>query len=139
MNAHISGDLPFAVAELGFLPGSRTAQRRSFDQVNGVFERVSSPMLREEARRFDPTIATFTLPVLATNQDNLGLLLGGWRDAARRDAGRLLGARTPAQRAAVSRSIERNAVTRAGLIAAATSRVPFSKTGRARDAYCHSR
>ena len=136
MNAHISRDLPFAVAEVGLRPGSRSAQLRSFDQVNRVLEGVSRPVLLEEARRFDPTIATFTLPVLAANEDNLGLILGRWRTAAVRDGLRLIQARTPQQRATVSRSIERTASARAAVIAAATSRVPFSDAGHARDAHC---
>jgi hypothetical protein len=139
MNAHISRDLPFAVAGLGFRPGSRSAQQESFAQVNGVLERVARPMLAETARRFDPTIAAFSLPVLRANEGNLGVVLGGWRKTALRDAERLLQAPTPARRAAVARSIERTAAARAAVIAAATSRVPFSKAGRARDGYCRAR
>jgi hypothetical protein len=139
MNAHISRDLPFAVAKLGFRSSGGGAQRRSFDHVNGVLERVSQPMLREVARRFDPTVADFTLPVLKASTGNLGLVLGRWRDDAMRNGERLLHARTPAARAAVARSIERTALARAAVIAAATSRVPFSKAGRARDAYCNAR
>lgn len=139
MNAHISRDLPFAVAGLGFQPGKRSAQQESFGQVNRVLQRVARPMLRETARRFDPTIATFTLPVLRTNEGNLGVVLGGWREAALRDAQRLLRAPTPERRAAVARMIERTAAARAAVIAAATSRVPFSKAGRGRDAYCRGR
>jgi hypothetical protein len=139
MNAHISRDLPFAVAELGFRQGDEKVQRRSFDQVNGVLKRIARPILRETARRFDPTIATFALPVLKTNEDNLGVLLSSWRKAALRDAERLLRAPTPERRAEVALSIGRTAAARAAVIAAATSRVSFSKAGRARDAYCRGR
>ena len=135
MNAHISRDLPFAVAAIGGLTGDR---RHSFEQVNGVLERVSKSIVQEESQRFDPTIAHFTLPVFKTNFGNLGLLLGSWRDAALRDGERLLAAKTPAQRAKVVRSIEQTALARAAVIAAATSRVPFSHAGRARDAYCRA-
>ena len=138
MNAHISRDLPFAVARVGLQQASRAGARRSFEQVNGILQRVSGPLLREAARRLDPTIADFTLPVLATNNGSLGLLLGRWRDDALRQADRLLKARTSAQRAVVARSIEQKAVARAVVIAAATSRVPFSEAGHARDAYCRS-
>ena len=138
MNAHISRDLPFAVADVGFGRGRGPGEISSYDEVNRVLERVARPILREEARRFDSTIATFTLPVLAANEEDLGLLLGRWRTAALRDAQRLLRARTPRQRAAVASSIERAAAARAAVIAAATSRVPFSQAGRARDAHCRS-
>lgn len=139
MNAHISRDLPFAVAELGLRRGRATAQRRSFGQVNSVLARISGAIVREAARRFDPTIATFTLPVLETNGDDLGLLLGRWREAALRDGERLLRARTPTERASVADAIEQTATARAVVIAAATARVPFSDAGRARDAYCRGR
>jgi hypothetical protein len=135
MNAHISRDLPFAIAAIGGLTGSR---RRSFEQVNGVLERVSKSIVQEESHRFDPTIAHFTLPVFKTNFANLGLLLGSWRDAALRDGERLVAATTPARRARVARSIEQTALARAAVIAAATSRVPFSHSGHARDAYCRA-
>ncbi len=139
MNAHISRDLPFAVAAVGLgTASSAERRRRSFEDVNGILRDVAPAMLREESRRFDPTVAHFTLPVLKTDAASLALLLGSWRNAALRDGGRLLNAATPAKRAAVARSIERNAVARAVVIAAATSRVPFSHAGRARDAFCRA-
>jgi len=136
MNAHISRDLPFAVAAIG---GLDAARRRSFRQVNGMLEQVSRPILREESRRFDPTIGNFSLPILDANFGDLGLLMSSWRDSALRDGERLLDAPTPAARAMVARSIEQAALARAVVIAAATSRVPFSRAGRARDAYCRAR
>lgn len=136
MNAHISRDLPFAVAAIG-LAGA--AERRSFEQVNTVLERVARPILREEARRFDPTIARFSLPVLSASPATLGEVLVAWRDGALHDAQRLLRATSPSARAAVANSIERTAAARAALIAAATSRVPFSRAGKDRNAFCRSR
>jgi Family of unknown function (DUF5995) len=139
MNAHISRDLPFAVAAVGLGAGSTAeSRRRSFEGVNRILEEVAPTMLREESSRFDPTVAHFTLPVLKADTTSLALLLGNWRDAALRDGRRLLEAATPAERAAVARSIERNAVARAVVIAAATSRVPFSAAGRSRDAFCRA-
>jgi hypothetical protein len=135
MNAHISRDLPFAVAAVGV---KRAAGRRSFEQVNTLLERVAQPMLREQARLFDPTVTSFTLPVISANPGTLGAVLAGWRDTAMRDAERLLRAKTPAARAAAAQSIERTATTRAALIAAATSRVPYSPAGKARETFCQS-
>ena len=135
MNAHISRDLPFAVAAIGGLSAGR---RRAFEQVNGVLEQISKPILQEESRRFDPTIAHFALPVLKANFANLGLLMAGWRSAALHDGERLLDAPTPAARAKVAQSIEQMALERAVLIAAATSRVSFSSAGHARDAFCRA-
>ncbi len=135
MNAHISRDLPFAVAALG---ATRPAGRRSFEQVNALLERVAQPMLREQARLFDPTVTSFALPVLSASPETLGTVLAGWRDAAMRDAKRLLRAKTAASRAAAAESIERTAAVRAALIAAATSRVPYSPAGKARESFCQA-
>lgn len=135
MNAHISRDLPFAVAALGV---TRPASRRSFEQVNALLELVAQPMLREQARVFDPTVTSFALPVLSVSPGTLGTLLAGWRDAAMRDAERLLRAKTAAARAVTAESIERTAAARAALIAAATSRVPYSPAGKAREAFCQA-
>lgn len=135
MNAHISRDLPFAVAAVGAV---RPAGRRSFEQVNTLLERIAQRMLREQARLFDPTVTTFTLPVLSARPGTLGTLIGTWRDTAMRDAERLRRAKTRAARATVVESIERTATARAALIAAATSRVPYSPAGKAREAFCQA-
>lgn len=138
MNAHISRDLPFAVASIGFRPGGGGAsEERAFGQVNQLLTAVQDSILREESRRFDPTIGTFTLPVLKVDAASVALLIDKWRDAALRDGLRLLRARTSAHRAAVVQSIEDNATARAAIIFAATSRVPFSKAGKARDRFCN--
>lgn len=136
MNAHISRDLPFAVATVGV---TAPAGRRSFDQVNALLERVSQPMLREQAHLYDPTVTSFALPALSVSPGTLGTLLSGWRDTAMHDAERLLGAKTPAERAVTAESIERTAAARAALIAAATSRVPYSAAGEARETFCQAR
>jgi hypothetical protein len=133
MNAHISRDLPFAVAALGVTP---PAARRSFEQVNALLVRVAQPMLREQARVFDPTVTSFALPVLSAGPGTLGTVLTGWRDAALRDAERLRGATNSAERAAIAESIERTATARAALIAAGTSRVAYSPAGKARESFC---
>jgi hypothetical protein len=138
MNAHISRDLPFAVRAVGAGSIGNVADRRSFEQVNAVLERVAKPMLGEESRRFDATIAHFSLPILSASPDTFGALLAGWRNDALRDADRLVRATSVQARAAVARSIERKAATRAALIATVTSRVPYSRAGKDRDAFCRS-
>jgi len=139
MNAHISRDLPFAVAALGLPPAELATRRRAFERVNAVLERAATPIVREASRRFDPTISSFSLPVLSATPQTFGAVLAGWRDAALQDAERLLHAGSRAQRAAVAQRIDQTAAARAALIAAATSRVPYSRAGKARDAYCRSR
>jgi hypothetical protein len=134
MNAHISRDLPFAVAAIGSV--TKIDEKRSFDGVNVLLGRVAQPLLAEAAERFDPTIAAFRLPVLEIDQRTVSSLLGRWRDDAFRDARRLLEAETTGNRAAVEASIEDKAAWRAALVVAATSRVSFSDAGKARDRHC---
>jgi hypothetical protein len=137
MNAHISRDLPFAVASIGL--GEGTARARAFAEINEVLADVQGSILREASARFDPSIAGFRLPLLKVDAATVGLLIGSWRDSALVDGRRLLRAKTAAGRAAVIRTIEDNAAGRAAIIVAATSRVPFSKAGKARDRFCMER
>lgn len=136
MNAHISRDLPFAVASIGLGSQNGAARARAFAEINDVLADVQRAILREASARFDPSIAGFRLPLLKVDAATVGLLIGKWRDEALRDGRRLLRAQTPAARAAVSRRIEDNAAGRAAIIVAATSRVPFSDAGKARDRFC---
>ena len=138
LNAHISRDLPFAVASIGLGGRNGAARARAFAEINEVLADVQSAILREASTRFDPSIAGFSLPLLKVDAATVGLLIGRWRDAALRDGRRLLRAKTPAGRAAVTRTIEDNAAGRAAIIVAATSRVPFSDAGKARDRFCAS-
>ena len=134
MYAHISRDLAFAVASIGL--GEGTARARAFAEINKVLADVQGSIMHEASARFDPSIAGFRLPVLKVNAANVALLIGRWRDGALEDGRRLLRAKTPAERAAVTRSIENNAAGRAAIIVAATSRVPFSEAGKERDRFC---
>jgi hypothetical protein len=132
MNAHISRDLPFAVESIG-LDGSRA---QAFAKINGVLADVHAEILGEASRLFDPTIAGFRLPLLEIDAATVDLVLGRWRDTALEDGRRLLGARTAEERAAVAREIEDDAASRAAVLVAATSRVPFSQPGKARERFC---
>ena len=136
MNAHISRDLPFAVASIG--PGGEEegVRKRAYDRVNDLLGRVQTPILEEVARRFDPTITRTQLPAISVTPRDIGKVLRGWRDEAYRDGRRLLEAPTDAERAAAASAIEDKAAARGALIAAATSRVAFSDAGKARDRHC---
>ena len=134
MNAHISRDLPFAVASTGLDP----RRARAFAKINLILAEVQAAILREASARFDPSIAGFRLPILEVNAANVALLMGRWRDEALEDGRRLLQANTSAQRAAVRRGIEDDAAGRAAVIVAATSRVPFSDAGKTRERFCEA-
>jgi hypothetical protein len=136
MNAHISRDLPFALARTGLdEPDGRSGQA-DFNRVNGLLGGVTSGMLREEAERFDPTLTSTVLPAIQLAPSNLQQLLGAWRGEAWRNAERLLAARTPAQRAQVARTIELGAAGRARLIASLTSNLVSGPDAAQRNAYC---
>jgi pSer/pThr/pTyr-binding forkhead associated (FHA) protein len=62
-----------------------------------------------------------------------------WRSDSWRNAERLVAARTPAQRAGVTESIERGATGRARLIEALTSNLVTGPSAAVRNAYCERR
>ena len=89
----------------------------------------------ELARRFDPSADDADLPGwlddMATFQ-----AFPAMREAAWRNAERLVNAQTPLQRRLVEDSIERTAALTAQSIRAATAYAPLSGGSAARDAYC---
>lgn len=136
MNAHISRDLPFALARAGLEEPDGRSGQVDFNSVNGLLGEVTSSMLREEADRFDPSLTSTVLPAIQLDPSNLQQLLSAWRSEAWRNAERLLAARTPAQRAQVARTIELGAAGRARLIASVTSNLVIGPDAARRDAYC---
>jgi hypothetical protein len=139
MNAHISRDLPFALARTGLRGPDGQSAEGDFNRVNGLLGSVTPATLEEEAKRYDPTLTASALAPARQYPMNLEQLLATWRSDSWRDAQRLLAARTPAQRAAVAQSIERGAAGRARLIAALTSNLVTGPSTAVRDAYCDGR
>jgi hypothetical protein len=136
MNAHISRDLPFALARAGLVEPDGANGQADFNSVNGLLGDVTSSMLREEANRFDPTLTSAVLPAIQLGPANLQQVLSAWRSEAWRNAERLLAARTPAGRAQVARTIELGAAGRARLIQSLTSDLVIGPDAAQRDAYC---
>jgi len=137
MNAHISRDLPFALARTGLREPDGSSGQADFNRVNGLLGNVTPQILHDEATRFDPTLTSdAALPDSALGASSLQQLLGAWRSESWNDAKRLLSASTPAQREAVARSIEVGAAGRARLIAALTSNLVIGPDAAQRDAYC---
>jgi hypothetical protein len=93
-------------------------------------------MIDEQARRFDPSVKSFTAPVLGISSLDLGALLGIWRTEAYHNAEKLLAAPTPAARRRVAATIEANAAQRARLIQVATSYAVLGGSTGARDRFC---
>ena len=137
MNAHISRDLPFALARTGLREPDGRSGQADFNRVNGLLGNVTPQILHDEATLFDPTLTSdAALPDSQLGASSLEQLLGAWRSESWNDAQRLLAASTPAQRAAVAHTIELGAAGRARLIAALTSNLVIGPDAARRDAYC---
>jgi hypothetical protein len=65
MNAHISRDLPFALARTGLREPDGHSGQADFNRVNGLLGSVTPGLLHEEAERFDPTLTSTVLPLIA--------------------------------------------------------------------------
>ncbi|MGI8863092.1 MAG: DUF5995 family protein [Solirubrobacteraceae bacterium] len=138
MNAHISRDLPFALARTGLTEPDGQNGYADFNAVNGLLGNVTPEILHDEATRFDPNLTNLGLPESQLDATSLQQLLGAWRSESWTNAQRLLGASTPARRAAVAHSIENGAAGRARLIAALSSNLVVGPDAAKRNAYCRS-
>lgn len=138
MNAHISRDLPFALARTGLREPNGQSAEADFNRVNGLLGSVTPDTLTDEAMRYDPTLTSAVGPARLYPID-LQQLLAAWRSDSWQNAERLIAARTPAQRAAVAQSIERGATGRARLIAELTSNLVTGPDAGGRNAYCRRR
>ena len=139
MNAHISRDLPFALASTGLREPGGASGEADFNRVNGLLGNVTPATLADEAERYDPTLTTSVLAPARTYPASLQQLLSEWRSDSWQNAERLLAARGPVQRAAVAQSIERGAAGRARLISALTSNLVTGPSAEVRNAYCERR
>jgi hypothetical protein len=136
MNAHISRDLPFALARSGLREPNGRSGQADFNRVNGLLGNVTPEILEQEAARFDPTLTSAVLPAVRLSPSSLQQVLSAWRSESWTNAQHLLAARTPAQRARVARTIELGAAGRARLIASLTSNLVIGPDTSQRNAYC---
>jgi hypothetical protein len=139
MNAHISRDLPFALAASGLQGTDGQSALPDFNAVNALLNTTAGPMIDQQATRFDPSVKSFTAPVLGISSLDLGALLGIWRTEAYHNAERLLAAPSPAARRRVAAMIEANAAQRARLIQVATSYAVLGGSTVTRDRFCARR
>ena len=121
MNAHISRDLAYIVAELVAdapdFGGGTAAEPEDYAFVNEVIADVKSPMLAAAADRFDPALI-----LLDTELDGVpdpAELIGRWRSESFALGVRLARAETPEQARLVEAEIERTAAAAAGVLVAA--------------------
>ena len=139
MNAHISRDLPFALAEIGLDTAEGESGREDYDRVNGLLADVQDPMLAAASDRLDPDIARFRLDALDFSATDMADLIATWRTEAYRNAESLIAAPTPADRTRVAARIERNAESRARVLETATSYALLGETTAERDGHCARR
>lgn len=135
MNAHITRDLAFSVADVGLTLADGTSAKPAFDQVNAVMGAAQGPMMAELARRFDPSIAQADLSWVPPASSTIGQLLAAWREESWTSAGRLVAA-TAADRPAVEASIDLQADTRGLAIVLGTQFLPFVTSTATRDQFC---
>ena len=105
-------------------------------QLSGTFSGIHESIGRCARVGRDPGNDVVVDPTASRAPRSLQQLLGAWRSESWNDAQRLLAASTPAQRAAVARTIEVGAAGRARLIAALTSNLVIGPDAAKRDAYC---
>jgi hypothetical protein len=135
INAHINRDLPYVLAGIGLVKPDGTSRKPDHDKVNEFLNKVTPGLFPELARRFDPTVDDTSLP--GPVDDMLTFqAFPAMREAAWRNAERLVNATTPLARSLVEKSIEDSAALTAQTIRAATANPPLSGGSASRDAYC---
>jgi hypothetical protein len=135
MNAHVQRDLPFVLAATGLVGPDGVSRKGDHDKINVMLNSVVQSLIAEEARRFDPGIATLSTPY-GVGYTGLMQMLVVWRETAWRQAERLVAAPDAAARRAVAQQIENHAATNAKMIVATTAYLPPVTTTAARDKFC---
>jgi Family of unknown function (DUF5995) len=136
MNAHISRDLPYALAAVTLrLPDGADATP-DVVAIDDDIARVQPRVVSQERRRFDPTVARNADLERWIEPRRVPALIAAWRAEAIDNARRLIEASSPAVRERVETDIDANAALRALLIWRATRYARPAEGTRARDAYC---
>ena len=135
MNGHINRDFPFVLWHAGLARPDGSTRKPEHDSGNARLRALYLPMLKELAQRFDETIDDYDAPGTTFDDETIFQVLVGWREAAWRNAERLAGARSDAERRSIAADIEQQAEAQAQLIAANTTYKPGDGPA-ARDARC---
>jgi hypothetical protein len=134
MNAHISRDLPYALASVGLRLGDGRDATADIAAVNQDIDRATAPMLAQIRARYGsvappPNLPNWLKPSQVPN------IIAKWRLEALANARDLLAAHGAAERAVIETRIDANAALRALLIWRSTATADSS----ARDRYCAAR
>ena len=118
INAHVQRDMAYVMADEGLRMRDGRSRKPDHDKGNDILQRGYEPIVKAIAEQYDPLISTSNSE--ATPVDNMAGLetVKEWREGVWRNAERLLNAKTPEERAAVSQPIEDNAAYWARSIAA---------------------
>jgi hypothetical protein len=135
INAHVMRDLPHVLANIGIVAPDGSVRKADHNRVNEFLNRVPDDLVPEIARRFDPTIDDGEAPTTLDNMLTFQVL-PTWREAAWRNAERLVAATSEEERAAVEAEIEAVAAEQARAIRDATAYLVGFQTSSERDAYC---
>jgi hypothetical protein len=135
MSAHINRDLPYTLGAVGLLHPDGSSRKPDHDAVNAFLDRIADPLQVELAYRYDPLFETTDAE--PSPLDEIGALqaVRVMRENAWRNAERLVGASSEAQRQQVAASIEAQSEL-AGLAILAGTTLPGY--GPARDAWCRA-
>ena len=134
INAHVQNDMPFVLASLGLRRPDGETRKIDHDRANAVLDWAYERVVQSVAERYDPIVRT-TNAEWNPADDVLGLeMVKGWREGVWRNAERLLGAETDAERREVAQEIEDHAALWARQIAG--PQMPGYRAQR--DAYCRS-
>jgi hypothetical protein len=136
MNAHISRDLPYALATVGLrYPDGRNATGDVI-AVNRDIERATQPMLAQIRARYEPSLQPPRgLPHWVSARE-LPKIIAAWRLEAIANARDLLSAHRVAARVEVETRIDTTATLRALLIWRATALTHPARENATRNAYC---
>lgn len=141
MNGHVNRDLPFVLAEIGLVKPDGTSRKLDHDQVNEFLAVTNQYLLGEAAKYLDPTVGGAEVPLTTFDNATAVQVLVAWREAAWRNAERLVAAPTPEARALVAEDIERTAADTALLIREGLAYSALDLTGSAlrdRNEFCEA-
>ena len=138
MNAHITRDLAYAVAQVVGADTGMLSDGTDYLLVNDIIAEVQEPLLADASERYDPRLSDLASLVPPEAGVTSVELIDRWRRQSFDLGLRLAAARSAEESAAIAAEIERNAVAGAVLILNADSSVPVEGPPLDRDEYCES-
>lgn len=138
INAHISRDLPFVLEDVGLARPDGTSALDDYNLANQIIVDTQDLALAGAARRFDPDVATVSIPGLFVGKDGFLALFSAWRAESWSRAEQLVNATTPEARQAIADQIDTVAQARALAIIAGTAYVPLLSSTGPRDKFCRA-